>query len=42
MKVVIESLTVAHPAKRFSDFYGNQRFSSMFITAFHWFVSSAR
>jgi hypothetical protein len=42
MRVVIEKLTVAHPAKRFPEVCGNQRFFSMFITALHWIVSSAR
>jgi hypothetical protein len=42
MKDVIEKLTVAHPAKIFPEFYGNQRFFSTFIRALHWFVSSAR
>jgi len=42
MKVVIEKLTVAQPAKRFPEFYGNQMFFSMFITALHWSASSAR
>jgi hypothetical protein len=41
-RVLREKLTVAQPLKKFPVFYGPRRFMTLFTTARHWSLSSAR